>query len=539
MDDDEKLSATPKGPPPTDQRDQPLAFDTALRASEERFRTLFEAMSEGFAIDEIILDEAGRPFDLRYLEVNPAFERYTGLTKERVTGRTARELFPDAEQSWFDVFGKVALTGIPAHFEARFGPLGRWFDVHAYRVAPGRFATVFFDITQRKETELALRDSEERLREADRRKDEFIAMLGHELRNPLAPIRNAVQILNVVAAHEPSALQARQMIDRQSAHMARLIDDLLDIARVTHGKLEVNRSRCDLAAIVSNTIEDYQPQLQSCGLHLSVDVPSKSVWVNGDATRLSQIIGNVLHNSLKFTEPGGYISVRLLLKGDGCEIQIRDTGIGMDTATLANMFDAFNQADRSLDRSRGGLGLGMALVKHLVELHDGQVDVRSEGLGKGSEVSIRIPVELAAPLVETDQPMPKNANSAGLRVLVIEDNVDAADSLCILLQLSGHLTEKAHTGPAGVKAAQVFLPDVVLCDLGLPGLDGYGVARALRHEKRLKAAYLVALTGYGQEEDQRRTREAGFDLHLVKPIDHAALEMALACRSAGDATRQQ
>ena len=536
MNEDEELSPAAQDPRATRGSDPLLPADSALRASEERFRALFEAMSEGFAIDEIILDEAGKPCDLRYLEVNPAFERHTGLTKEQVTGRTARELFPDAEQSWFDVFGKVTLTGVPAHFEARFGPLGRWFDVHAYRIAPGRFATVFFDITQRKETELALRNSEERFREADRRKDEFIAMLGHELRNPLGPIRNAVQILNVVAAHEPTARQARQMIDRQSAHMARLIDDLLDIARVTHGKFEVSKSRCDLSAIVANTIEDYQPQLESCGLHMSVDVPSKPVWVNGDATRLSQIIGNVLHNSLKFTEPGGYISVRLLLKGDSCEIQIRDTGIGMDTATLAKMFDAFNQADRSLDRSRGGLGLGMALVKHLVELHNGQVTVFSEGVGKGSEVSIRIPVELAAPPSEGDQSLAQNTDSAGLRVLVIEDNVDAADSLCILLQLSGHVTEKAHTGPAGVKAAQVFLPDVVLCDLGLPGLDGYGVARALRQEQRLKDAYLVALTGYGQEEDQRRTREAGFDLHLVKPVDHAALEMALACRSAGDAT---
>lgn len=536
MNDDEKLSGMAKSPSAALENRQTLGLDIALRASEERFRTLFETMSEGFAIDEIILDDAGKPCDLRYLEVNPAFERHTGLTRQQVTGRTARELFPDAEQSWFEVYGKVALTGVPEHFEARFGPLGRWFEVHAYRVAPGRFATVFFDITQRKEAELLLRDSEERLREADRRKDEFIAMLGHELRNPLGPIRNAVQILNVVAAHEPTARKARQMIDRQSAHMARLIDDLLDIARVTHGKLEVNKSRCDLAAIVSNTIEDYQPQLESSGLHVTVEVPGQSVWVYGDATRLSQIIGNVLHNSLKFTEPGGYISVLLLLKGDGCEIQMRDTGIGMDTATLDNMFAAFNQADRSLDRSRGGLGLGMALVKHLVELHDGHVHVSSEGLGKGSEVLIRIPVELAAPPSEANQPMAKDANSVGLRVLVIEDNVDAAESLCILLQLNGHTTEKAHSGPAGVKAAQAFLPDAVLCDLGLPGLDGYDVARSLRAEPRFKEVYLVALTGYGQEEDQRRTREAGFDLHLVKPVDHAALEMALACTLARNAT---
>ncbi len=377
---------------------------------------------------------------------------------------------------------------------------------------------------------------EESLLDANRRKDEFLAMLGHELRNPLGPIRNAIQILNVVSGHEPSARQARQIIDRQSSHMARLIDDLLDIARITHGKLEIKKSRCDLASIVRNATGDYRTQFEAAGLHLSDEVPTQPVWVHADATRLSQIIGNALHNALKFTDPGGYVFVRLQRTEDLCQIEIRDTGIGMDSETLAHMFEAFNQSDRSLDRSRGGLGLGLALIKHLVDLHDGHVDASSDGPGSGSVISIRIPIE-RAPLADVSAaPAVTTTANRVQRILVIEDNADAAESLCILLELKGHVTEKAHNGPAGLKVARAFQPNVIFCDIGLPSMDGYSVARALRSEPRFEGVSLIALTGYGQEEDQRRTREAGFDLHLVKPIDHAALEMALALCAARGAT---
>ena len=507
--------------------------EQALRASHDTFRHLVEGSPFGVcAIDA----------DFRLVQVSQGAQKVF----ENVRPLIGRDFAEALRIIWPEEFATEAIghfrntlaSGEPYHAPASTVRRADTADVESYdwkierlMLPDGRLGVVchFYDLSERQRYEAALRD-------ADRRKDDFIAMLGHELRNPLGPIRNAVQILNVVAAHEPTARQARQMIDRQSAHMARLIDDLLDVARITRGTLHIRKARCDLAAIVRNVAEDYRPQMESGGLRLNVEVPGQSVWVNGDATRLNQIIGNVLHNSMKFTDAGGYVSLRLLLKGDACEIQIRDSGIGMDAVTVQQMFQTFNQADRSLDRSRGGLGLGMALVKHLVELHEGAVQARSEGVGHGTEVLIRIPVELVdAPSSTVVASL--QAVARKLRILVIEDNVDAAESLCILLHLKGHVTEKAGTGPAGIMAAQTFLPDVVLCDLGLPGLDGYAVARRLRADPSLKHAYLIALTGYGQEQDQRRTREAGFDLHLTKPVDHTALEMALAVREAQQSPR--
>ena len=504
-----------------------------LQASHDSFRHLVDNSPFGvYAVDA----------DFRLVQVSQGAQKVF----ENVRPLIGRDFAEVLRAIWAEPFASEAIarfrhtlaTGESYHAPSTTERRADTAEVESYdwkiervTLPGGRKGVVchFYDLSERQRYEAALR-------EADRRKDDFIAMLGHELRNPLGPIRNAVQILNVVAAHEPTARQARQMIDRQSGHMARLIDDLLDVARINRGKLQILKARCDLAAIVRNVAEDYRPQMEASGLRLNVEVPGQPVWVDGDGTRLNQIMGNVLHNAMKFTDAGGYVSLRLLLKGDGCEIQIRDSGIGMDAVTVQHMFQAFNQADRSLDRSRGGLGLGMALVKHLVELHDGHVVVRSEGVGHGSEVVIRIPVELVeAPSASADAP--SRPVEVGLRVLVIEDNVDAADSLCILLNLKGHVTEKASTGPTGIMAAQAFVPDVVLCDLGLPGLDGYTVARTLRADPTLKNAYLIALTGYGQERDQRRTHEAGFDLHLVKPVDYAALEMALAVKLAQESAR--
>jgi PAS domain S-box-containing protein len=442
--------------------------EQALRASHDTFRHLVEGSPFGVcAVDA----------DFRLVQVSQGAQKVF----ENVRPLIGRDFAEALRIIWPEEFATEAIghfrntlaTGEPYHAPASTVRRADTADVESYdwkierlMLPDGRMGVVchFYDLSERQRYEAALRD-------ADRRKDEFIAMLGHELRNPLGPIRNAVQILNVVAAHEPTARQARQMIDRQSAHMARLIDDLLDVARITRGTLHIRKARCDLAEIVRNVAEDYRPQMESAGLRLNVEVPGQSVWVNGDATRLNQIIGNVLHNSMKFTDAGGYVSLQLLLKGDACEIQIRDSGIGMDAVTVQRMFQTFNQADSSLDRSRGGLGLGMALVKHLVELHEGGVQARSEGVGHGSDVVIRIPVELVDAPSSTVVASPQAADRK-LRILVIEDNVDAAESLCILLHLKGHVTEKAGTGPAGIMAAQTFLPDVVLCDLGLPGLDG-------------------------------------------------------------------
>lgn len=378
----------------------------------------------------------------------------------------------------------------------------------------------------------------ENVREHDRRKDHFLAMLGHELRNPLAPIRNAVEILR----HEeqaPSedgftAAQAREMIERQVTHMTRLIDDLLDVSRIANGKIRLRKERCDLTAIVLATVEDYRRVIEESGLEIVVESPANSLWAMGDPTRLSQILGNLIHNAHKFTDESGHILVSLRADRDGRSaiITVRDNGIGMDRETLRSIFDAFSQADRSLDRSRGGLGLGLALVKGLVELHGGTVCVSSEGLGRGTEFRVQLFLDKTAePAAPKPQRTPVKGKSC--RVLVIEDNVDGAESMRMLLKHLGHDVRVAHTGPTGVLAATDWTPEVVLCDIGLPGgMDGYAVARALRENSNLDGLMMVALTGYGRDEDQQRAKEAGFDYHMTKPIDFGALQQTLATCSA-------
>jgi signal transduction histidine kinase/DNA-binding response OmpR family regulator len=371
----------------------------------------------------------------------------------------------------------------------------------------------------------------ENIQEADRRKNEFLAMLSHELRNPLAPIRNAVEILQRFDLKERPLLLARDMIDRQVTHMARLIDDLLDMSRLSRGKILLRKERVDLVQIVRATIEDYRSLLEGTGLKLQARLPDQSFFTEGDPTRLAQIVGNVLHNANKFTDTGGNVMVHLETDRDGstATLTIRDTGIGMDQTMLPQVFETFSQADRSLDRSRGGLGLGLALVKGLVELHGGTVQVSSEGLGKGTEIVIRLPLLPSSEPARRDSVSDANGSAGAKRVLVIEDNADAAESLRVLLTLAGHQVEVAFHGHAGVEVARTFKPEVVLCDIGLPGgMDGYSVARALRQDTELASALLIATTGYGQEEDQRLCREAGFDVHLTKPVDFAELQKLLA-----------
>jgi signal transduction histidine kinase/DNA-binding response OmpR family regulator len=400
------------------------------------------------------------------------------------------------------------------------GPSGR-----AYEPADVALAE---DLAGRAATALDNARLYQNIQEGDRRKDEFLAMLAHELRNPLAPIRNAVQVLRLVGLQEKPVSQARDMIDRQVTHMARLIDDLLDMSRLSRGKILLRKERLDLVQLVRATVEDYRSILESTGLNLEMRLPEQPLYTHGDPTRLAQVVGNVLHNANKFTDAGGHITVELASEpGDSqAVIAIRDTGIGMEPEVLARVFETFSQADRSLDRSRGGLGLGLALVKGLVELHGGCVGVASPGPGKGTELTIRLPLG-GVPPVRPAAPAAWPTRLAR-RVLVIEDNPDSAESMRMLLALSGHKVEVAATGVAGVERAQTFRPEVVVCDIGLPGgMDGYDVARAMRADPELSGAFLIAATGYGQVDDQRRSREAGFDAHLTKPVDFAELHRLL------------
>jgi signal transduction histidine kinase len=359
---------------------------------------------------------------------------------------------------------------------------------------------------------------EEALREANRRKDEFLSMLAHELRNPLAPLMYGIHLLGLPGADPEMVARTHEMLNRQLNHMGRIIDDLLDVSRITRGKLTVTLDRLDLGALVRQTVTDRIGTLESAGIAVECDVPAAPIWVNGDATRLTQLFDNILDNARKFTSSGGRVTVRLSADGSDAVVSVRDTGIGIERPLLPHVFDAFAQAEQSLDRSRGGLGLGLAVAKGLIELHGGTISAASDGRDRGAEFTVRIPRESApadvAPVV-ADMP----AEARPLHVLIVEDNADSADILKTLLEHHGYRVSVAYSGPAGVSAAKSGRPDVVLCDIGLPGMDGYAVADALRQSPETVSARLIAVTGYGRDADKRRALESGFDLHLVKPVN--------------------
>ncbi|MBS1149883.1 MAG: sensor hybrid histidine kinase [Myxococcaceae bacterium] len=394
---------------------------------------------------------------------------------------------------------------------------------------PRRLIGAVQDITERKQ-------AEEALREADRRKNEFLGVLSHELRNPLTPIRNSLSILERATPGGEQARRAHSVIDRQVSHLTRLVDDLLDVTRISSGKVRLQRTRLDLADALRSIVDDHRTLLE--GHDVTVTVPDDPVWIDADPARLAQVVGNLLNNAAKFTPVDGKVSVSLTQAGDRAVLGVADTGLGLDPETLQKLFEPFAQADRSLDRSRGGLGLGLALVKCMVELHGGEVSAQSDGPGRGARFTVKLPLAAGGALAQPSLP-PPDAVSPKRKVLVIEDNRDAADSLAEALELSGHQVAVAYDGRAGLAGAVGFRPQIVICDIGLPdGMDGYAVARALRRDSATAAAYLVALTGYAQPDDQRRALNAGFDAHLAKPVELAALERLLEYASAPGAASE-
>jgi CheY-like chemotaxis protein len=366
------------------------------------------------------------------------------------------------------------------------------------------------------------------LREADRRKSEFLAVLSHELRNPLAPIRNGIYLLEHTEPGSEAAGRARAVMRRQIEHLTRLVDDLLDVTRISVGKIELQRVQVDLREIVRKTTDDLHSVFTRAAVELRVDyVTLGPVWIDADPTRMAQVVGNLLHNAVKFTPSGGTVYVRVGAGDERAELSVRDDGAGMDPGTIDEMFAPFVQADQTLARTGGGLGLGLALVKGLVDLHGGTVCARSDGIGHGAEFLVSLPLVKSVP--EARGVQAREAGAAKPRViLLIEDNVDGAQSLAEVLALHGHRVRVARDGRSGIELARELQPDVVLCDIGLPDLDGYEVARALRSEEAFRATRLVALSGYAQPEDRQRAREAGFDSHLPKPADLQQLMDALA-----------
>ena len=386
------------------------------------------------------------------------------------------------------------------------------------------FLLALENITARKTADEKLRRAEVELRDASRRKDEFLAMLSHELRNPLAPIRNG---LDVLGHAEPSGERARwalTVIDRQVTQLTRLVDDLLDVTRIGRGKIELRPQRVELGELVNGVIADHTGNLELAGLRLERVIDAGEYWVEGDPARLVQILGNLLGNAEKFTPRGGLVTVELGRLGDRARLQVRDSGIGISPSLLGHLFEPFAQAPQTMDRAHGGLGLGLAMVKGLVELHGGAVRITSAGPGQGTEVSVSLPLTEVAPRAAR---VSESALRRSRRVLVIEDNLDSADTLKYALELGGGQVEVAYDGPTGLDLARKFHPEVVICDIGLPGMDGYAVARAVRADGELRDEYLVALSGYAQAEDRQRAMEAGFNRHIAKPTSLEQLAQLL------------
>jgi PAS domain S-box-containing protein len=526
-----------------------MALDVTARHTEEEERKRIEQrlhQEQAFLRQVIDADTTlilVKDLENRFVLANLTAARYFGTTLEELIGRSDRDFIPldpdgklppeyellyaserEAIRTRTVVRDDVALTGADGKV--------RWFSSVRIPLVEDDgscdlLLVVASDVTERKHMEEALRES-------DRRKSDFLAVLSHELRNPLAPIRNSLYLLERAPPGSAQATRARLVIQRQTEHLIRLVDDLLDITRIERGKVRLQREKLDLGTLVGRVAEDHRAMFERNGVELELDLGHEPISVEGDAVRLAQVVGNLLWNAAKFTPRGGCTTVRLRRADERlAEIAVRDTGEGIAPEVRAHLFEPFVQAEKTLHRSLGGLGLGLALVKGLVELHGGTVSADSPGPGRGATFSVRIPIERRAVQRLALPPEP----AAGIppqRVLVIEDNVDAADSLKDVLELNGHAVEVAHSGPDGLARARAFRPDVVLCDIGLPGMDGYEVVGALRSDPELRSAGLVALTGYGQPEDLDAAAAAGFDAHVTKPPRIETLEESMSeARAAG------
>jgi PAS domain S-box-containing protein len=491
--------------------------EAALRESEQRFATL----AEGSPVLLWVNGPEGSEF------VNRAYREFVGAdSDEEIIGHDwSRFVHPDDRADYLNAYQRAAAVQAQLTAEFRF----RRFDGE-YRwmrsEATPRFgddgelvgyvgATV--DITER-------RNAEEALRVADRQKDEFLAMLAHELRNPLAPIRNASEVLALRYAGDPEAAVPIAMLRRQSEHLARLLDDLLDVTRIAQGRIALKQAPLEIGTIVAQAIETVGPLAQAKAQLLLLERDNARFYVSGDRTRLVQSLTNVLQNAVKFTQQGGEVAVGVRDAGPDVEVVVRDDGVGIAPELVPRVFDLFVQSERTLDRSQGGLGIGLSVVKRLVEMHGGAVRVASEGLGRGTTVTIRLP------RIEPPQIIAKPAPAAisSRRVLVVDDSTDAADSLAMLLELEGHDVATAYSAAAALEKAERLQPEIAFIDIGLPQMDGYEVARRLRANERCRAIRLVALTGYGQPGDRDAARLAGFDHHLLKPADLESVDAILA-----------
>ena len=496
-----------------------------VKAERERLRLALDAGQTGVWDWDIA---AGR------ITWSDRVAEFYGMRPEEFDGTLdmlARHLHPEDADRVMEAVRASVEEDAPYLIECRIVQKGgavRWIYTAATVIRdvagrPVRMIGATTDVTDRKR-------AEEELREAGRRKDEFLALLAHELRNPLAPLRNGLQVMRLAGDDANAVAQARAMMERQLGHMVRLIDDLLDVSRISRHKMELRRARVALADVVDNAVETARPIIEEAGHKLCVSLPSEPVFLDADLTRLAQVLSNLLTNSAKYTKTGGHIWLTAERRGDEVVASVRDTGIGIPAEALHHIFDMFSQVDRSIERSTGGLGIGLALVKGLVEMHGGTVTAESDGLGKGSTFTVRLPVlgagegPMAATSPEDDRP----SSVSKRRILVVDDNQDSARTMGGLLKLLGHEVHTAFDGMEAVEAAKQFGPEVILMDVGMPRLNGYEAARRIREQPWGRDVIIIALTGWGQEGDRVQSREAGCDDHLVKPVNFPDLEKLLA-----------
>jgi len=502
-----------------------------LRLAEERMRSVVDHVIDGI----ITIDERGN-----IESFNPAAEKLFGYGRAEVLGRNVKMLMPGPYHGEHDAYiSNYVTTGRPKIIGIGREVVGQRKDrstfpmelaVSEFHIGARRYFTgIVRDITERKRLEDQLHERVDALAEADRQKDEFLAMLSHELRNPLAPMRNALYLLKRAQQDRETMKAACDVMERQMHQLVRLVDDLLDVSRIIRGKIDLRRDRLDIGAVVARAVEMAQPVVDAHGHVVDVSLPEGPLQVEGDMVRLAQVLSNLLTNAAKYSGSAGRIAVAVRREGDDALIAVRDQGAGIPQELLQRIFDLFVQGEHTLARSQGGLGIGLTVVRRLVEMHGGSVSAASAGPGQGSEFQVRLPLAPGSSegdATEASRPLPASPEGGRKRLLVVDDNVDAAETIAKLLRLAGYDAECVYDGPSALEAVERRRPDVVVLDIGLPGMDGYEVARRLR--ARFRRLPLIAVTGYGQDSDRSRSLQAGFDHHFTKPVDPLELELFIA-----------
>ena len=500
-----------------------------LRRAEERMRSVVNHVIDGI----ITIDERGS-----IESFNPAAEKLFGFSRDEVIAKNVKLLMPEPYHGEHDGYiANYVRTGAPKIIGTGREVVGRRKNgstfpmelaVSEFHIGERRYFTgIVRDITERKRLEVELHDRLQQLADADRQKNEFLAMLSHELRNPLAPMRNALSLMKHPGADQDVMHEARDLIERQLHHLVRLVDDLLDVSRIIRGRVDLRKEPVELGNVIQRAMETARPVADAHGHELGIMLPQTPLYVEGDMVRLAQVVSNLLTNAARYSGKPGRINVGAWRDGAEAVVSVRDYGIGIAPELLPRIFELFVQGDHTLARSQGGLGIGLTLVKRLVEMHGGHVSAISAGSGTGAEFIVRLPLLEGTPAAGI-KPAARKTTAMRRRILVVDDNVDAAESIAKLLRLAGHEVDCVYDGPRAIEGATKVNPDVVLLDIGLPGMDGYEVARRLRSMPQFGGTAIIALTGYGQDADRESSRQAGFDHHLTKPVDPEALESLIA-----------